>query len=70
MPRGWGQLRYATSINQYRNVLMQELDRFEGAVIMATNLFGNYDEALRRRVQRHINFAFPTPPDAVAWWSR
>ena len=33
----------ATSINQNRNCLMQELDRFEGVVIMTTNLFGNYD---------------------------
>jgi ATP-dependent 26S proteasome regulatory subunit len=49
----------ATSINQNRNTLMQELDRFEGVVIMTTNLFGNYDEALLRRVQRHIQFRLP-----------
>ncbi len=49
----------ATSINQNRNCLMQELDRFEGVVIMTTNLFGNYDEALLRRVQRHIQFRLP-----------
>lgn len=49
----------ATSINQNRNVLMQELDRFEGVVVMTTNLFGNYDEALLRRVQRHVEFRLP-----------
>ena len=49
----------ATSINQNRNTLMQELDRFEGVVVMTTNLFGNYDEALLRRVQRHIHFRLP-----------
>jgi SpoVK/Ycf46/Vps4 family AAA+-type ATPase len=49
----------ATSINQNRNTLMQELDRFEGVVIMTTNLFGNYDDALLRRVQRHIQFRLP-----------
>jgi ATP-dependent 26S proteasome regulatory subunit len=49
----------ATSINQNRNTLMQELDRFEGVVIMTTNLFGNYDEALLRRVQRDIQFRLP-----------
>jgi SpoVK/Ycf46/Vps4 family AAA+-type ATPase len=38
---------------------MQELDRFEGVVVMTTNLFGNYDEALLRRVQRHIHFRLP-----------
>ena len=52
----------ATSINQNRNVLMQELDRFEGVVVMTTNLFGNYDEALLRRVQRHIQFRLPNAP--------
>ena len=49
----------ATSINQNRNVLMQELDRFDGVVIVATNLFGNYDPALLRRIQRHIRFKLP-----------
>jgi ATP-dependent 26S proteasome regulatory subunit len=40
----------STSINQDRNCLMQELDRFEGVVVMTTNLFGNYDDSLLRRV--------------------
>jgi len=50
----------ATSINQNRNTLMQELDRFGGVVIMTTNLFTNYDEAILRRVARHVEFALPT----------
>ncbi len=33
---------------------MQELDRFDGVVIVTTNLFENYDPALLRRIQRHI----------------
>ena len=49
----------STSINQNRNVLMQELDRFNGVVIVTTNLFGNYDPALLRRIQRHIKFRLP-----------
>jgi ATP-dependent 26S proteasome regulatory subunit len=49
----------ATSINQNRNVLMQELDRFDGVVIVTTNLFENYDLALLRRVSKHIKFALP-----------
>lgn len=49
----------ATSINQNRNVLMQCLDRFDGVVIMTTNLFGNYDPALLRRIARHIAFRLP-----------
>ena len=50
----------ATSINQNRNALMQELDRFGGVVVMTTNLFGNYDEAILRRIARHVEFALPT----------
>lgn len=38
---------------------MQELDRFEGVMVMTTNLFGNCDDALLRRVQRHIEFRLP-----------
>jgi SpoVK/Ycf46/Vps4 family AAA+-type ATPase len=49
----------STSINQNRNCLMQELDRFDGVVIVTTNLFENYDPALLRRIQRHIKFRLP-----------
>ena len=49
----------STSINQNRNTLMQELDRFEGVVIVTTNLFENYDPALLRRIQSHIKFRVP-----------
>lgn len=50
---------FATSINQNRNVLMQELDRFDGVVIMSTNLFKNYDEAMIRRIAQHVPFRLP-----------
>jgi DNA replication protein DnaC len=49
----------ATSINQNRNVLMQSLDAFNGVVIVCTNLFQNYDEALLRRIARHVEFKAP-----------
>lgn len=49
----------STSINQNRNTLMQELDRFDGVVIVTTNLFENYDPALLRRIARHIKFRLP-----------
>jgi ATP-dependent 26S proteasome regulatory subunit len=39
---------------------MQELDRFDGVVIVTTNLFENYDPALLRRIQRHIKFRLPS----------
>lgn len=50
---------YANSVNQNRNVLMQELDKFDDIVIMSTNFFCNYDEAMLRRINRHIEFKLP-----------
>ena len=49
----------STNINQNRNTLMQELDRFDGVVLVTTNLFENDDPALLRRIQRHIHFRLP-----------
>ena len=48
-----------THFNQEKNVFMQELDKFQGIVIMTTNLFQNYDEALLRRIAEHIKFDLP-----------
>jgi SpoVK/Ycf46/Vps4 family AAA+-type ATPase len=49
------------ALNHEKNVFMQELDRFDGVILMATNLFGNYDQALNRRIARHISFPMPDP---------
>lgn len=49
----------ANFMNLARNVFMQELDKFQGVVILTTNLFANYDEALLRRVSQHIEFNLP-----------
>ena len=48
--------------NQSRNVLMQELDRHDGVVIFATNLFTTYDRAFLRRASHHIEFGLPDSP--------
>ena len=45
--------------NQEKNVFMQELDKFQGVVIMTTNLFQNYDDALLRRIAEHVRFDMP-----------
>ena len=49
----------ATSINQNRNVLMQELDGFDGVVVLTTNLFENFEPALLRRIAKHVEFKLP-----------
>lgn len=49
----------SNSVNQNRNILMQEMDRYKGVMIFATNLFGNYDEAINRRIAQHVEFKLP-----------
>lgn len=53
------QQSYATSINQNRNSLMQLLDKHTGVVLMSTNNFRNFDEAMLRRVAQHVEFKLP-----------
>lgn len=49
----------AIAHNNALNVFMQELDRFDGIVIMTSNFFGNYDPALIRRIAQHVHFKLP-----------
>jgi SpoVK/Ycf46/Vps4 family AAA+-type ATPase len=41
------------------NVLLQELERFDGVVIFATNLAANFDPAFERRIRTHVLFELP-----------
>ena len=54
-----GAQAWSTSINQNRNVLCQELDKFDGVMLLSTNKFGNYDEAFLRRVACHVSYRLP-----------
>jgi hypothetical protein len=56
----------ATAINSDRNVFMQELDGFDGIVIMTTNFYGNYDKAIIRRVAQHVRFKLPNRSMRIA----
>jgi hypothetical protein len=51
----------AHAVNSERNIFMQELDRFNGVVILTTNFFKNYDPAMIRRVAQHVEFKLPNP---------
>jgi SpoVK/Ycf46/Vps4 family AAA+-type ATPase len=48
--------------NQNQNIFMRELDNFKGIVILTTNLFENYDEALLRRI---TNIPYPLPTEEM-----
>jgi len=45
--------------NMEVNQLLQEVDRFEGIVILTTNLESGIDRAFKRRVSFHVDFPMP-----------
>ena len=50
------------------NVLLQELESFDGVVIFATNLAANFDPAFERRIRTHVLFEMPGPREREAIW--
>ncbi|MTH55555.1 AAA family ATPase [Bacillus mangrovi] len=47
------------AINSLRSQLLILLENFEGIVIFATNLVGNYDNAFESRILKHLKFDLP-----------
>ncbi len=56
-------------VNVSRSVMLLELDNFNGIVIFATNLPGNYDGAFVRRIQAHIEFELPNEDCRMQLWN-
>jgi len=54
--------------NTVVNVLLQELERFNGVVIFATNLASNFDPAFERRLRTHVLFERPGPEEREQIW--
>jgi SpoVK/Ycf46/Vps4 family AAA+-type ATPase len=50
------------------NVLLRELETFNGIVIFATNLAANFDPALERRIRAHVLFEMPGPAERARIW--
>lgn len=50
------------------NVLLQELERFDGVVIFATNLAANFDPAFERRIRTHVLFELPGAAEREEIW--
>lgn len=46
-------------VNVSRSTMLLQLDRFEGIVVFATNLFRNYDAAFVRRILGHVELPLP-----------
>jgi len=57
--------RYA---NMATNMLLQEIERFEGVVLLTTNLEKNIDKAFQRRINFKIHFPFPEPAYRARIW--
>jgi hypothetical protein len=60
------------SHDRYANIevayLLQKMEGYSGAVILATNFRHNIDEAFLRRLDFVIDFPFPEPEDRVKIW--
>jgi len=59
---------YEREANAVVNVLLQELDRFGGVVIFATNLAAGIDPAFERRIRTHILFGLPGLDERERIW--
>jgi SpoVK/Ycf46/Vps4 family AAA+-type ATPase len=55
-------------VNMETNFLLQQLERYEGIVILATNLETTIDQAFKRRIAYHVVIPFPKPPDRERIW--
>jgi SpoVK/Ycf46/Vps4 family AAA+-type ATPase len=54
--------------NSVVNVLLQELERYTGVVIFATNLAANFDPAFERRIRTHVLFELPGETERAQIW--
>ena len=59
---------YSREANLVVNVLLNELEQFNGVVIFATNLARNFDPAFERRIRTHIYFELPGVREREAIW--
>jgi SpoVK/Ycf46/Vps4 family AAA+-type ATPase len=50
------------------NVLLRELEAFNGIVIFATNLAANFDPAFERRIRNHVLFEMPGSEERARIW--
>lgn len=59
---------YEREANLTVNVLLRELEAFNGIVIFATNLAANFDPAFERRIRTHVRFDMPGVEEREQIW--
>ena len=63
-----GGLPHMREANITVNVLLRELEEFNGVVIFATNLAANFDPAFERRIRTHVRFEMPGVDERERIW--
>jgi len=62
----------ADAHDRYANIevayLLQRLERYDGVVVMATNLRANIDDAFLRRIHVHVEFREPDEEERLRIW--
>ena len=61
-------LPHDREMNLTVNVLLRELEAFNGIVIFATNLAANFDPAFERRIRTHVLFEMPGVEERTKIW--
>jgi SpoVK/Ycf46/Vps4 family AAA+-type ATPase len=59
---------YQRESNAVVNVLLHELEHYNGVVIFATNLAANFDPAFERRIRTHVLFEMPAALEREQIW--
>jgi len=59
---------YQRESNTVVNVLLKEIESFNGVVIFATNLAVNFDPAFERRIRTHVLFEMPGVDEREKIW--
>ena len=62
------ELGFLREANTVVNVLLKELETFDGVVIFATNLAANFDPAFERRIRTHVLFEMPGVDERDQIW--
>lgn len=62
-----GHDKYANLSTSY---LLQEIERYDGVVILSTNLLGNFDDAFLRRLQYIVRFSLPDAALRESFWRK
>ena len=61
---------HARYLNQQTNVLLTQLERFDGLVLLATNQPETFDTAFARRIRYHVRFQLPNCATRLLLWKK